>query len=164
MKFASLNASNSAATNVLFQQRYEHECLWVHRFMAWIMVGQWALGLAFAAFLSPLTWIGERDEVYIHVWAAAVIGSSLSGTAILWMRWYPKAASTRHAVAVIQLLWTGLLIHLSGGRIETHFHVFVSLAILSIYRDWRILITPPLWWRLITSYEVSSILFRSLGS
>ncbi|EKK04053.1 protein containing PAS domain protein [Rhodopirellula baltica SH28] len=39
------------------------------------------------------------------------------------------------------MLWSALLIHLSGGRIETHFHVFASLATLSIYRDWRILIS-----------------------
>jgi two-component system, sensor histidine kinase and response regulator len=35
---------------------------------------------------------------------------------------------------------SGLLIHLSGGRIETHFHVFGSLAFLAFYRDWRVLI------------------------
>ena len=130
-----------AATNDLFQKRYEHECLWVHRFMTWIMIGQWALGLAFAAFLSPLTWIGQRNEVHVHVWAAFLIGMSLSGFAILWMRMFPREASTRHIVAVVQMLWSALLIHLSGGRIETHFHVFASLAILSIYRDWRILIS-----------------------
>src|SRR6185436_15178415 len=33
-----------------------------------------------------------------------------------------------------------LLIHLTGGRIETHFHVFGSLAMLAFYRDWRVLI------------------------
>jgi hypothetical protein len=33
-----------------------------------------------------------------------------------------------------------LLIHLCGGRIETHFHVFGSLAFLAAYRDWRVLI------------------------
>src|SRR5205814_7858668 len=27
------------------------------------------------------------------------------------------------------------------GRIETHFHVFVSLAFLAFYRDWRVLAT-----------------------
>ena len=35
---------------------------------------------------------------------------------------------------------SALLIHLTGGRIETHFHVFGSLAILAFYRDWRVLI------------------------
>jgi hypothetical protein len=34
-----------------------------------------------------------------------------------------------------------LLIHLTGGRIETHFHVFGSFGILTGYRDWTVLLT-----------------------
>ena len=48
---------------------------------------------------------------------------------------------TRHAIAVGQMLWSALLIHLTGGRIETHFHVFGSLALLAFYRDWPVLLT-----------------------
>jgi C4-dicarboxylate-specific signal transduction histidine kinase len=40
-------------------------------------------------------------------------------------------------VGVSQILFSVLFIHLSGGRIETHFHVFGSLAFLAFYRDWR---------------------------
>jgi signal transduction histidine kinase/DNA-binding response OmpR family regulator len=39
------------------------------------------------------------------------------------------------------MLASALLIHLTGGRIETHFHVFGSLAVLAFYRDWRVLVT-----------------------
>ena len=39
------------------------------------------------------------------------------------------------------MLTSALLIHLMGGRIEAHFHVFGSLAFLAVYRDWRVLIT-----------------------
>jgi signal transduction histidine kinase len=42
------------------------------------------------------------------------------------------------------MLMSALLIHITGGRVETHFHVFGSLAILAFYRDWRILITASL--------------------
>jgi signal transduction histidine kinase/CheY-like chemotaxis protein len=38
------------------------------------------------------------------------------------------------------MLMSALLIHLTGGRIETHFHVFGSLAFLAYYRDWRVLL------------------------
>src|SRR5678815_1927896 len=38
-------------------------------------------------------------------------------------------------------LYSALLIHLSGGRIETHFHVFGSLAFLAFYLDWTVLLT-----------------------
>ena len=51
-----------------------------------------------------------------------------------------RAGSARGmSVAVAQMLWSGVLIHLTGGRIETHFHVFGSLAFLAFYRDWRVL-------------------------
>ncbi|TKB80702.1 MAG: hypothetical protein E8D45_02955, partial [Nitrospira sp.] len=30
---------------------------------------------------------------------------------------------------------------ITGGRIETHFHVFGSLALVAFYRDWRCLVT-----------------------
>jgi hypothetical protein len=39
------------------------------------------------------------------------------------------------------MLYGALLIHLTGGRIETHFHIFGSLAFLAFYRDWRVLIS-----------------------
>ncbi|MBS2007802.1 MAG: histidine kinase, partial [Cyanobacteria bacterium SZAS TMP-1] len=50
----------------------------------------------------------------------------------------------RHTVAIAQMLYSALFIHLTGGRIETHFHIFGSLAFLSFYRDWRVLITASL--------------------
>jgi signal transduction histidine kinase/ActR/RegA family two-component response regulator len=53
----------------------------------------------------------------------------------------PGTTATRQCIAVSQMLWSALLIHLSGGRIETHFHVFGSLAFLAWYRDWRVLTT-----------------------
>ncbi len=55
-----------------------------------------------------------------------------------WFR--PGLPSTRYIIAVAQMLMGALLIHLTGGRIETHFHVFGSLAFLAFYRDWRVLV------------------------
>ena len=39
------------------------------------------------------------------------------------------------------MLMSALVIHLMGGRIEAHFHIFGSLAFLALYRDPRVLIT-----------------------
>ncbi len=36
---------------------------------------------------------------------------------------------TRYSIAVCQMLWSALLIHITSGRIETHFHVFGSLCL-----------------------------------
>ena len=63
---------------------------------------------------------------------------------VLLARYRSGSALTRHVVAVGQMLMGGLFIHLTGGRIETHFHVFGSLALLAFYRDWRVLVTASL--------------------
>ena len=57
-----------------------------------------------------------------------------------WRSSSPARRSTRYTIAVAQMLMGALLIHLTGGRIETHFHVFGSLAFLAFYRDWRVLV------------------------
>ncbi|MFG0257169.1 MAG: response regulator [Phycisphaerales bacterium JB043] len=54
----------------------------------------------------------------------------------------PGRTLTRHVAASAQVLFSSLLIHLSGGRIETHFHVFGSLAFIAFYRDWKVLLAP----------------------
>ena len=56
----------------------------------------------------------------------------------------PGSASPATPSPPRQMLWSALLIHLSGGRIETHFHIFGSLAFLAFYRDWRVLVTASL--------------------
>jgi PAS domain S-box-containing protein len=105
-----------------------------------LMLLQWIAGIVLAVWISPKTWVGAASHTHPHVWAAVFLGSSIVLLPVLlgWLR--PGATSTRHVIAVGQMLMGGLLIHLTGGRLETHFHVFVSLAILAFYRDWRVLI------------------------
>src|SRR5262249_5725299 len=75
-----------------------------------------------------------------HLLLALFLGGALSAVPLWMLRAHPGRASTRHVVAVAQALWSALLIHISGGRIETHFHVFGSLAFLAFYRDpWVVL-------------------------
>ena len=59
-------------------------------------------------------------------------------------RIWAGSAFTRYTIAIGQTLTSALLISLTGGRIETHFHVFGSLVILSFYRDWRVLVPATL--------------------
>jgi signal transduction histidine kinase len=110
------------------------------RMFAGLMAFQWLLGIAFAMWVSPLTWEGDVSSTNPHVWSAVVLGGiiSLFPALLGWFR--PGRTSTRHIIAVAQMLMGALLIHLTGGRIETHFHVFGSLAFLAFYRDWRVLI------------------------
>lgn len=94
-----------------------------------------------ALWLSPRAWTGTHSQIHVHVWLALWLGGIITSVPVLLARFRPGKPMTRHAVAVGQMLMSALLIHLTGGRIETHFHVFGSLAILAFYRDWRILIS-----------------------
>jgi diguanylate cyclase (GGDEF)-like protein/PAS domain S-box-containing protein len=109
------------------------------RMFAVLMLIQWLAGIVAALLISPRTWIGQTSDIHIHVWAAVFLGGIISFLPILLAVVRPGDRVTRYTIAVGQMLMSSLLIHLSGGRIETHFHVFGSLAFLSFYRDWRVL-------------------------
>lgn len=105
---------------------------------------QWLAGIVIAFTVSPRTWSGDTSSLHLHVRSALLLGFLLSSYPMYLARTAPDATFTRHIIAATQLLWSGLLVHLSGGRIETHFHVFGSLAFLAFYRDWRVFITATL--------------------
>src|SRR5258706_5212401 len=77
----------------------------------------------------------------MHVWVAAIGGAGIAILPILLALFKPGATVTRHVIAASQMLSSALLIHLTGGRIETHFHVFGSLAFLTFYLDCPVLIS-----------------------
>ncbi|HWD92292.1 MAG TPA: response regulator [Verrucomicrobiae bacterium] len=106
-----------------------------------LMVCQWVAAVAAAIWISPRTWAGSHSHIHVHVFAAVFLGGLITALPVFMAMKYPGRVLTRHTVAVGQMLMSALLIHLTGGRIETHFHVFGSLAILAFYRDWRVLIS-----------------------
>jgi two-component system, sensor histidine kinase and response regulator len=124
----------------LFAQ-YQHDIYrQTDRLFALLMVIQWVAGIIFALWVSPLAWYGTVSRTHLHVWAAIFLGGGICLFPALLGVFRAGEASTRYTIAVAQMLMGALLIHLTGGRIETHFHVFGSLAFLAFYRDWRVLI------------------------
>jgi signal transduction histidine kinase len=110
------------------------------RLFAGLMGFQWLAGIVFAVWVSPLAWSGSVSRIHLHVWAALVLGGIVSLFPALLGLLRPGRPSTRYIIAVAQMLMSALLIHLTGGRLETHFHVFGSLAFLAFYGDWRVLV------------------------
>ncbi len=122
----------------LFREHHARICRRTDRLFGGLMLLQWAAAVAAAYWLSPLTWAGRGSATHLHVWMAWLLGGAITivpaGLALL----RPARPSTRYIVASAQMAMSALLIHLSGGRIETHFHVFGSLAFLAFYRDWTV--------------------------
>ncbi|SFJ60801.1 PAS domain-containing hybrid sensor histidine kinase/response regulator [Planctomicrobium piriforme] len=117
---------------------------WTDRMFAWLLITQWLLGIAYACFWTPATWDGSSSAVHPHVYAAIFLGAAIISVPLWLIRSQSGSAVTRHAVAAGQMLSSALLIDLTGGHIESHFHVFGSLAFLSFYRDWKVLVTATL--------------------
>ncbi|MEO5968769.1 MAG: ATP-binding protein [Bdellovibrionia bacterium] len=123
--------------DTVFAERFNDLTKKTDRMFGYLFIFQWLLGIAFALIISPHTWSGEWSQVHIHVYAAVFLGGLTAAVPIFFAFRYPGATLNRMMIAVSQILFSILFIHLTGGRIESHFHVFGSLAFLAIYRDWR---------------------------
>jgi two-component system, sensor histidine kinase and response regulator len=108
--------------------------------------------------LMPLQWLGailvawwipaQFDEPTIlglsHIWLAVLIGGAITLVTVNLALFHSGKATTRHAIAIGQMLMSALLIQVGNGRIEFHFHIFGSLAFLAFYRDWKVLVSASL--------------------
>ena len=140
----SRNQVSLSRTGALLQQHKDQLARNTSRIFVVLMLLQWVGAVLTATIISPKTWIGTTSSVHVHVWAAVFLGAIITFVPVGLALVYPTRALTRHVIAAGQMLMSALLIHITGGRVETHFHVFGSLAILAFYRDWRILITASI--------------------
>ena len=126
-------------TEIIDQQRLEN-AIRVNRVMGYLLMVQW-IGLIIIAFsYTPLTWVGGSAKPHMHVYLSIILGGMVTlFPAYLAFR-HSKLSSTPLIVSAGQLLVSTILIHLVGGRIEGHFHIFASLAIVSMYLDWKVIL------------------------
>ena len=116
----------------------------IDRFFVILIVVEWVAEVVYALLVSPYTWAGETSRIHTNVWIATVLGAAIISlpVALAWLR--PGTEVTRHLIACAQILSSSVFIHLSGGRIEAHFHIFGSMAFLALYRDWKVLVTASI--------------------
>lgn len=125
----------------LFATHQQRTYAQTDRLFGGLMFVQYAAGIVLAYVVSPETWAGSESSTHFHVYAAIFFGALTMVVPGVLAFWKPGRTYTRHAIAAGQMLTSALLIHLTGGRIETHFHIFASLGILAFYHDWRVLLT-----------------------
>jgi two-component system, sensor histidine kinase and response regulator len=139
-QLSAIPEATSDRAEELFQQHRRQIFRQTDQLFARLMLFQWVACIIIALVVSPRTWDGAISQVHIHVWSAILIGGAISLFPVWMTRVWPGSVATRNVIAVAQMLMSALLIALTGGRIETHFHVFGSLVVLSFYRDWRVLL------------------------
>jgi methyl-accepting chemotaxis protein len=94
------------------------------------------VGILWALFVMGLALSGMHDTLG---WALAVgIPAALAPTVLMLTA--GGSVLTRMAVAVALMVFCALHIHQAAGRTEFHFGIFVLLAFLLCYRDWRVVV------------------------
>jgi PAS domain S-box-containing protein len=136
----ALNREDPGTVRALELFREQQDVIYrqTDRMFVTVMGVQWLGAIIISLLVSPSVWHAQSSWNFT---VAALCGSLFCGIPIWLAAKNPGATSTRHAVAVGQMLTSALLIHLTGGRIESHFHIFGSLAFLALYRDWKILLS-----------------------
>jgi signal transduction histidine kinase/CheY-like chemotaxis protein/HPt (histidine-containing phosphotransfer) domain-containing protein len=136
----AIEGMDSPRAQELFDEQWRSNARRTDRMFAVLMVLQWLGAIIVSLTLSPRTWNGSESHIHPHVWLSLFLGGALASLPV-YLAWkFPGRTLTRHVIAIAQIMFSSLLIHVSGGRIETHFHVFGSLAFLAFYRDWTVLI------------------------
>lgn len=138
---AATGGANMQRAEFLYQEQVKTRRVSADRMFAVLMIVQWLFAIALAMFVSPYAWAGKVREFHPHVYAAVFMGGGIALFPVLMAIYLPGRVATNHVMVASQMLWSALLIHLTGGRIETHFHVFGSLAFVAFYLDWRLLFT-----------------------
>ncbi len=128
----------------LFNQQWFENASRTDRMFAVLMVLQWIGAIIVSLVVSPKSWEGAQSHIHPHVWLSLLLGGVLTSLPVYLACRMPGRTATRYVIAVAQMMFSSLLIHVSGGRIETHFHVFGSLAFLAFYRDWKVLMPATL--------------------
>ncbi|MDP9441865.1 MAG: PAS domain S-box protein [Actinomycetota bacterium] len=110
--------------------------------------------VAAGASFSEEEWAARHRWIMVLLWlhvpgtvAFALLRATAPGHAVLhaaivatfaavaqWASWGRAARSAVSALGLVAA--SAVLVHISGGAIEAHFHFFVTIAVLSLYQDW----------------------------
>lgn len=102
----------------------------------WGLLAQW--GVVLVAILSSSA---GSNFAGTEVLCAALLLNGVLSVRPLWLTLRaPGERRTRLTIAICQGLVSTLLLHATGGRPETHLHLFVWLVVLAGYRDAAILL------------------------
>ncbi len=134
------NPEVARRASALFHERERRNARWADHLFSVLLLVQWVAAVGLSLWISPRAWDGATSRVHLHVWTALILGAAIIAPPVALAARWPSWTMTRLAVAIGQMLMGSLMIHLTGGRIETHFHVFGSLALLAFYRDWKVLV------------------------
>ncbi|HEY0791227.1 MAG TPA: response regulator [Chthoniobacterales bacterium] len=141
---ANVASSGLTSTEVLFREEELRLRIRTDDRFFWLFLMQWAGGIITCFLVSQVAFPDAGLSMRERLTAAIALGGLIISGPMVLIHILPGFWLTRHVVAAAQMLFGALLIHLSGGHLETHFHIFGSLAFLAFYRDPKVLITATI--------------------
>ncbi|GGW84392.1 methyl-accepting chemotaxis protein [Alteromonas halophila] len=119
-----------------------------HKIFRVVLVVQWLIAIA----IGLVT--GELLVAFLFGIPIAVVPLVLSIQS-------PFSAFSRHAMGVGVQLMAALHIHQAFGLIEMHFEIFVLLAFISTFRDWKVVASSTL---VVALHHIGFFLAQSQGA
>jgi PAS domain S-box-containing protein len=122
--------AESIFVTLSIEEARKRVCVDIDHVFAYLFFAQWLFAILAAALLQPS---GTQQVLVAAFGGAAIALGPLVLTAFRSGWWV-----TRHTVAVMQVAFAALLDIVTRHEIEAEFDVFVALALLALYRDWRV--------------------------
>ncbi|NMP31493.1 methyl-accepting chemotaxis protein [Thalassotalea sp. M1531] len=79
--------------------------------------------------------------IYNSYLAAFIIGLPATLVPIYFIKTAPNLALTKHISALAIMVFAALHIHQTNGLIEVHFEIFILMAFLIAFQDWRVFVS-----------------------
>ncbi|WP_414829298.1 methyl-accepting chemotaxis protein [Alteromonas sp. H39] len=97
-----------------------------HKIFRAVLAAQWIISIVIGLITGELL-------------VAFILGIPIIAVPLLLSFQQPGSALSRHAIGIGVQLMAALHIHQSFGLIEMHFEIFVLLAFLAYFRDWKVI-------------------------
>ncbi|MBK6607776.1 MAG: hypothetical protein IPL26_11990 [Leptospiraceae bacterium] len=127
----NLNNNEFIKENLSAEEIYTEDCKKNDKFMLVLM-------------FSHLPWVILFAYSYGTLIPGLIFYTVLSLLSMVIYYLFQGTTISRHLFSVIIMTFSSLLIFVQLGRIEMHFHVFVTLGFLLIYKDWKLFVTATL--------------------
>ncbi len=133
--FRDINARYADLMHYPHADRLAIRVLWLHGIALVVLVIVNAFYQTPLIIPSPFGWrvIGVEAGLI-----ALLLGLAATITPIMLYRRIENHFLWRLVLATALLTYSYLLVFISGGAIEMHFHFFIIMAFMSLYADWRI--------------------------
>lgn len=95
------------------------------------------LGIFFILFIESLI----LGFVFESLTSGIIIGLPALLVPIFFFKTAPDSQISKHVSALSVMIFAALHIHQTFGLIEVHFEIFILMALLIIYQDWRVFVT-----------------------